>query len=258
MLSLKENLVRLYLMAVLLPTIPVWAGGQYHANDLTDITIYGAHKEDGLGMHMADAGDVNGDGYDDVVLGTDKGIGDVGEPILNYAYIIYGGTDLPDTMDLLTPPEGTLIFEGFRPVPMVTGLGDMNGDGYDDVLLGDPAASPEGGAAVGGQVLIFFGGIDLPTAIDIKSPVRPLVRVAGTRGRGLLGYAVGRAGDVNGDGFMDALATSRGITDTEPKTEAVLIYGGTDLPELLYQNQLGSHGVRFISAFDKAGLGYDC
>jgi len=55
-----------------------------------------------------------------------------------------------------------------------------------------------------------------------------------------------------------SLATSRGITDTEPKTEAVLIYGGTDLPELLYQNQLGSHGVRFISAFDIDGLGENC
>ena len=107
------------------------------------ISIYGANGEeksyiipgDSSGHSVKEAGDVNGDGFADVIIGAPNAN--------NYAgisYVIYGGTSL-STIDLsnLNPTQGFSISSSeinANNGNSVSGAGDVNGDGYDDIIVG--------------------------------------------------------------------------------------------------------------------------
>ena len=132
---------------------------------------------------VAGAGDVDADGFADVVVGADSA---------QAAYVYYGGPGGVDATreNKLTPPE----FEFFG--HSVSGAGDIDGDGFGDVITGD-----EGG----GSVYLFYG-----SATGI-APARQLELVASDRMRKRrFGDAVAGAGDVNGDGFADVAVTAPG------------------------------------------------
>jgi hypothetical protein len=129
-----------------------------------------------FGIHAASAGDVNGDGYADVVIG-DNGLG--------AAYLFLGSaTGLPSTPDLTLTGTG-----GFG--HSVAGAGDVNGDGFADVVVGASGASVSTG-----QVYLYLGGA---TGLA-SSPAVTLTEPDGYSGS----YgAVSSADDVNGDGYAD-------------------------------------------------------
>lgn len=133
-----------------------------------------------FGIHAASAGDVNGDGYADVV------IGDNGLPA---TYVFLGSaTGLRSTPDLtLTGPAGANIDFGHS----VAGAGDVNGDGYADVAVG-----AQGASGFAGQVYLYLGsaaGLSSSPAVTLTGPDGP----TGSYG------AVSSADDVNGDGYAD-------------------------------------------------------
>jgi hypothetical protein len=125
-----------------------------------------------LGHAVAGAGDVNGDGYDDVIVGAPDSAGGTGRAL------IYLGGAAPDTVEDVTFSAATADQLGYA----VGGVGDVNGDGYADVLLGAPyydGAGPDVGRVHG-----CWGGVAPGAACDSR---------AGLASGDLSGYAVGGA-----------------------------------------------------------------
>jgi hypothetical protein len=140
-----------------------------------------------FGFSVSSAGDVNGDGFGDLVVGAIYG-GTGGN-----AHVFLGSasglTAAPATS--LIGPDGTSSNFGSA----VTGIGDINADGYGDIAVGSNAASV-GGMAYAGRVYVFPGS---PTGI-LTTPIATLSGPDG--GGGHFGFSLS-AGDMNGDGFPD-------------------------------------------------------
>ena len=120
--------------------------------------IDGASAGDNAGQAVSGIGDVNGDGYDDFVVGAYKG-GTGGE-----TYIIFGNSTVGSTGSLelstLTTSQGFRLdgaASGDYAGRAVSGAGDLNGDGFDDVLVGAPHADPSSNSN-SGQAFVFYGG----------------------------------------------------------------------------------------------------
>jgi len=146
---------------------------------------------DAFGSAVAGAGDVNGDGYGDLLVGAPggdpNGLGQAGE-----VHVYLGSpTGVPGTA--ATVLAGTARGEELGLA--VASAGDVNGDGYADVVAGAPEASP-GGRASAGEVRIYHG-----SATGVVSTVARVLE--GAAAGDYLGLSVASAGDVNGDGFGD-------------------------------------------------------
>ncbi len=135
---------------------------------------------------VASAGDVNGDGYSDIIVGApynDAGAGDAGR-----AYIYFGGDLVDNSPDvILTCETGSSLFG-----VSVSNAGDVNGDGYSDVIVGANSYS-----VYTGRAYIFFGGVQMNNVADVI--------LTGESVWSFFGWTVSSAGDVNGDGFSDVI-----------------------------------------------------
>src|SRR6185503_10773183 len=103
-----------------------------------------------MGSSVDGAGDVNGDGYDDLIVGAytyDNGQTDEGR-----AYAYYGSPSGPSTTANWTAEanQGSAYF-GIS----VAGAGDLNGDGYDDVVVGAPGYT--NGQSSEGRAFVYYG-----------------------------------------------------------------------------------------------------
>jgi hypothetical protein len=139
-----------------------------------------------FGVSVASAGDFNGDGYPDFIIGAQQS-GYEGK-----AFIYYGGPSLDATPDLTLTGESTGAFTAFG--ASVASAGDVNEDGFDDVIVG----APQYGS--GGRAYVFFGGA-VPDAVPDRV-------FTGVGYYDQLGSVVGSAGDMNGDGHPDVFASA--------------------------------------------------
>jgi len=155
--------------------------------DLPDEQFAGAGGADRFGWSVAGAGDVNGDGFEDLVAGAPYS--DAGAPDAGRAYVYFGGPGADAVPDVTL--TSTVIGERFGHA--VAGAGDVNADGYDDVAVGAPESSVVVGG--GGRVYVYFGGASMDSAADVT--------ISGNAGGDALGSSVVGAGDVNADGFDD-------------------------------------------------------
>jgi hypothetical protein len=151
---------------------------------IPDVILTNHSSNDYFGISVAGAGDVNGDGYDDVVVGAYVS-GDLGLDS-GHVYIFFGGPAMDSIPDVVIAGLPSELF-GIS----VAGAGDVNGDGYADVIVGAPGN--DAGGLDGGRAYIFFGGATMDNVPDVI--------ITGTVPTEDLGNSVAGAGDVNGDGL---------------------------------------------------------
>jgi hypothetical protein len=146
------------------------------ADTLQGVVINPPDANGRFGQSVSDAGDVNGDGFDDIIIGA------VGYPyLIGKAFIYFGGPTIETNPDVILS-NGEYHFGG-----SVSKAGDVNGDGYDDVVTGVGHYVFN----INGQVYIYFGGQNMNSTPDVVIPQG--------------GKSVSNAGDVNGDGFSDVI-----------------------------------------------------
>lgn len=170
-----------------------------------NVEIYGASSSDEAGVSVAGAGDMNGDGRDDVIVGA-PGADNNGRMNSGSAYVVFGRAS-PAEIDLAALGDGGYRIDGAAPLDRagfaVAGLGDVNGDERADVLVGAHGADGNGRMNSGSAYVVF--GKSSTASVDLAAPANQGFRIDGATVLERAGWAVAAAGDVNGDGLADAL-----------------------------------------------------
>ena len=174
-------------------------------NNTADVVMTGGAANDHFGLSVSNAGDVNGDGYSDIITGTY-----LYSSLTGRAYIYYGGASMDNIADVTMTGEGANNNFGFS----VSSAGDVNGDGYSDVIAGACGYSSDKGRAY-----IFYGGASMNNVADIT--------MTGEASGNLFGYSVSSAGDVNGDGYSDVISGACGYSSD--KGRAYVYFGGLSM-----------------------------
>lgn len=181
------------------------------------IRIEGAQPNDLFGAGVAAAGDVNGDGRPDLLIGAPDAhrgatrAGDYkGE---GAAYVIYTRPGMSSVEARQLPPDGGFRIDGAATFgtlgASLAGLGDVNGDGLADIAVSAPTAGPRGPYTNGPGITYFIYGSRAGATIDTKHFVRRqgfIVTSLYAKGNDAvegLGGDLDAGGDVNGDGHRD-------------------------------------------------------
>lgn len=205
-------------------TVDIAAGEQ-------DLTIYGEGEGGNFGFSVV-SGDVNGDGLDDILVGAPT----VGGPggANGAVYVVFGAKELGGTVDTaagqhdltINGPGGTSFFGDSLAV------GDVNGDGAFDIIIGSTfAADEERGIGNVGAVYAVFGPVGAADTIDTALGEHDVV-IFGAEPFDELGDTVA-SGDVNGDGIDDIIATAEAAdgpdNDRPVAAEVHVVFGSADL-----------------------------
>lgn len=173
---------------------------------------------DNFGLGVDGAGDVNGDGYEDLIVGSSTWRDNAATPSEGGVFVYHGSaTGITSTPTYILQNNTNQSYMGSS----VAGLGDINGDGYSDIIAGGwLAAYPSTGE---GAAWVFLG-----SATGLNPTFRH--RLEQNFGSAQFGYAVGAAGDVNGDGFNDVVIGAHKIripTAAPAITGGIYIYHGS-------------------------------
>ena len=231
--------------------------------------------------YSVSAGDVNGDGYDDIIIGA-AGADRNGNSVSNRgaSYVVFGKDDdaFAATMNLseLDGSDGFRIngeSAGDQSGYSVSSAGDINGDGYDDIIIGAPQADPNGSSS--GSVYVVFGKesgfsrVIEPSELDGSDGFR----INGGSAGDSSGRSVSSAGDFNGDGYDDLIIGAPNADPNGNKSGSTyVVFGkesgfsrvielseldGSDGFRINGESEEDYGGVSVSSAGDINGDGYD-
>ncbi len=190
--------------------------------------INGTESGDSSGRTVSSAGDFNGDGFDDVIIGSAADA--PGTTNAGRSYVVFGTSDgVPPTLELsdLDGVNGFVLNGADQSYSggIVSDAGDFNGDGFDDLIV----------RTLSGVYVVFGAGSGFPETMELSS-------VDGSRGvfvtsdavnQGGL-FSISAAGDVNGDQFDDIIL-GRPIADASPGGtigESYVVFGAAFVPDM--------------------------
>ncbi|HRE40236.1 MAG TPA: FG-GAP-like repeat-containing protein [Ignavibacteria bacterium] len=226
--SIGSNRGRVYL----------YLGGENY-DFVPDLIIDGYANEDQFGICIANTGDVNGDGFPDFLIGAN--LNDSNGINSGRAYLYFGGSVLNNTPDVIFTGEATGDNFGFS----LSSAGDVNGDGYADVIIG--ANLNDATFINAGRVYLYYGGPGMNNVADLV--------FSGFNADDEFGFSISSTGDYNGDGFNDIIIGSPMNDDAGNNAGAAYVYyeGSTmnnEADRVIYS---GTDDDRLGSAVSDAG-----
>ena len=221
-------------------------------------TINGISEGDFLGFSISSAGDINNDGYDDIIIGApnanNNGLDNVGQ-----SYIIFGkSSGFPTNFDLSTlNGNNGFIVNGITAGDVlgvsVSSAGDINNDGYDDIIIGASGVN----SSTGQTYVIFGKSSGFSASFDVSN----LDGTNGFRINGIsvgdnLGFNVSSAGDINNDGYDDIIIGAYEANSSQGQTYVVFGKASGFNPDLYLFTLDESNGFTIYGINADDGLGY--
>ncbi|MCC6846494.1 MAG: FG-GAP-like repeat-containing protein [Bacteroidetes bacterium] len=192
----------------------VFQGSAAGINTVPAQIIDGEQNQEQIGMAVAGVGDANNDGYSDIAAGASKYSGQFAN---EGKVVVYYGSSLGITTTEPWIKTGGQIGANFG--ASISAAGDVNRDGINDVIIGAPYYTDRP-LDKNGRAYMYLGATGGLSA-------NPAAVISGKQNGGLFGYTVANAGDVNGDGYSDALITSLWYDSTVVNEGRVWLYNGT-------------------------------
>jgi hypothetical protein len=173
----------------------------------------------GFGWSVDSAGDVNGDGYGDLIIGAPFYVN--GQEQEGGAFVYHGSAaGLSASHAWITEGDQAVADLGWS----VGTVGDLNGDGYSDVVVGVPVY--DNGEVNEGRAYIFTGGVSGLSTI-------PALVVEGDQSYAWLGISVGTAGDTDGDGFSDVILGAPHYDNGQTDEGRIYVFAGSSTGQII-------------------------
>jgi hypothetical protein len=237
----------------------LFLGGPNPPNASSLTLLFGTQTGELFGSSVAHAGDLNGDGYGDLVVGAphyDSGQADEGR-----VFVYYGGPDGPTTAGWIADGNEAGAHLGVS----VAGAGDVNGDGYDDLIVGADQYTGTGNTHQGAAFVWLGGASGLGPSTNISTADWSAF---GVQTSAHLGFSVASAGDVNGDGYSDVIVGAPDYSRGQVLEGIALVWLGSpsglgangtvaNAATVLEENQASAKfGISVASAGDVNGDGF--
>ena len=227
-------------------------------NGANGLRIDGTIADDQAGLSVASAGDVNGDGIDDMIIAAPLADPD-GNTGAGSSYVVFGKTGGWTGTFALSSLNGSNGFringvaENDASGRSVASAGDVNGDGFAELIMGAPEATAGGSAAAGYSYVVFGKASGWAATLALSSLNGSNgFRIDGTGAQVRSGTSVAAAGDVNGDGFDDLIIGASGF-DPPGASDAgasYVLYGKATgwAASILLSSLNGANGFRLDGA----------